>query len=305
MYDNEGLALENIRYKGEYFFYYLIVILKHASLHHQFLFVFVSLFQMLLFFNLLRLLERNGYNIFIIVFVYFVVSNMYHNQMNVLRAFLAVYAFLNSYLYFAEGKKIKGAFGLIVAILCHQSAILVFPFALFQKRITELVSFSPFFIYVAFSLIYILNVPSYVLEAIILKVAPFYAHYLSGNYGMEGGGIQVLLTKVYYLPIHFVFFYLLYKQRISLNYFSRALLAGFVIFYPLFWYLFHMTFVVRFMYFGYFFSIVPCYFVLEYFLKRKCFLEGFVIMAFLFFPYAYKVVFSPAGEYSFQLIDIF
>jgi hypothetical protein len=118
--------------KGEYLFYYLVTFLNYLNLHSQTLFISIGLIQTILFFNILALISNFDFRkITVLVFLVFIITNMMNNQLNVLRSFVAIFSFINAYVYFQLGRRLV-AFGFILfGFYWHNSILLTIPFFFF------------------------------------------------------------------------------------------------------------------------------------------------------------------------------
>src|SRR5690606_4150795 len=150
--------LEFYKVKQEYFFYYIATGLKSLGLGPQWLFIACSLLISVLFCNAVRLLIRNGFNASLFVLLIILVSGIYHNQMNVIRTYLAVMFFINAFLYrYEQGSRIYIVlFFAAAAFISHRTVFIALPIllipAVFHRFVVSnaiLFSIVLFFVYLS------------------------------------------------------------------------------------------------------------------------------------------------------------
>lgn len=294
---NSPEELELYYRKKEFFFYFLVKFLNYLGFPPQSLFVLTSLISALLLVNILRKLNCEGYRLGILVFCLVIVTNMLHNQMNIIRTYIAVYAIINVFLYKIEGRWIWSAAFSVLAVTSHQTAYLFIPFLFVPKSVYKYIVNHPVFFYLIGSFIYLIGLPFYLIDMLVSYVAPFYSHYLRGD--LDSAGLVNLLTRAVYFPFHVIFIFLLLSNRVYLR-------SNIEIFIVAVW-LLTANFYLLFMYWGHFFriyhyfsffSIVPVYYVLNYLRTHVVLFILFVSYALL--PYIAKVVLFPVGEYKYE-----
>jgi hypothetical protein len=296
---NSSVSIETYYRKGELSFYYLVKVLNYFNAHEQFLFVSTSILSSVMLVNVFRKLKFDGYRLGLLIFCFLVLTNMLHNQMNVIRTYLAVYAFLNAMLYRVERKWLLTIIFWLFAVMSHQSAWLVTPLIFIPLNVYEWLVKWPKFIYSSFSSLYVFGVPFYFLDFVVLRFAPFYSHYLEVDIGSTG--ILGVLTKVIYLPFHIFFIYLLCSKSIIPKKPVEFMLIGVWLIVANFYFLFlYWGHFFRAYHYFVFFSIIPIYYVAQYF-KRKVVMFS-LIAVYILAPYLAKVLLFPKGEYTYQSI---
>lgn len=295
----------NIFYnKGEYFIYFIYKFIRYFDVGPQSFFAIISLFNLIFIAFSFSFLKKFGYRILVVFFVWFLVTNYYHNQMNIIRQFVTVFSFPLLIFLLLEKRFFFFFLAFVVSFFSHSIFIVVLFFlALFfvaglilKKKYLFLVFLCSFFFYC-----FVLpNLASFFIDFFV----PNYSKYYSG----VGLGFKYLLTKVFYIPVFLVFFYFYYSDRYFYSLFTRKhkyfeLFISFFVITSLSFFL--ILFIDRFnriyVYFV-FFSIFPIYYVFSYFVFYKKYVCMFALGFYLFLPYLLKVFVFPTREFSFSII---
>lgn len=293
--------------KGELFIFYIYVFLRNWDLGPQSFFYVMTVLNLALLGFTLALLKRFGYSILIVFFIWFVVTNYYHNQMNIIRQFFTVFAFPLLLLLLIEKRYFYSAIIATLAFFSHQIFIVMlailggayFLRKFLVKKYIFLIFFCSFFLYS-----FILPGASYFLVDFFV---PTFKRYYSGT-GLSGANLVFLLTKLIYVPLFLLFFYIYYFKKSFYTFFISkhkyfdffiAIFAATALSFIL------LLFVDRFnriyVYFA-FFSIFPLYYLYAYFLSKKSHIFIFLLTSYLFLPYFAKVFIFPVREFSFSTI---
>ncbi len=293
--------------KGEYFFYYLYFFIRHFNLGPQSFFIITALINSIILILTLALFKSFSYKITAIFFIWFVVTNYYNNQMNIIRQFLTVFSFPLIILFILDKRYILAGFTTVAALLSHQIFIVMVVFIGLSFSLK--IFFKKKYIFI----IFILSIPTYYLVIpdltyfIIETLTPNYIYYYTGT-GLLDNDLIFLVTKLIYIPLFLLFFYIYYSKKGFYSYFISkhkyfdffiGIFASTALSFIL------LLFVDRFnriyTYFV-FFSIFPLYYLYYYFIKVKNHLLLLLISLYLFLPYFAKVVIFPVREFSFSTI---
>ena len=285
--------------RGEILYYYLV----EAGIYlndPQVQFILVSLIQGFLFFYLLFLLKRKGYKAWLIFLIYFLVTGIYHNQMNGLRQYVCVYIIPILAIHIYEKKYLKSAIFSLISSLIHVSSVIPTILILFFSKINIVNKRVLFLIFVVSFFVYAINYSKYifyVLEYFDMR----YLNYADTKYS-EGKSFLTLATKFYYLPILILFWFYYLKGSSDKGLGDKDRLFSFFILVfssTHFMFLQAMEFDLLIRIWAYFniFIVFPIYFVLIR-LNRLSFL---LVCIYLLLFYFSKVVLFPAAEYEYSI----
>lgn len=287
---------------GEYFFYYLNILLKEFDFSGQSIFFVFSFLQSIFIFIYFDELKKKGYVVWVLFLIFFVVTNIYNNQMNGIRQYtsltllplLTILIYNRNYVYFV--------FLIAVAMSFHSSS-LIFVFLFF------FVFFYKYF-YRYYFIIFILSIPFYFFIAkytpILLDASGVrFSSYIESDYFGAGNYITVI-TKVYYLPALLFFYYLYGKARGNRGGFYFEGYFSFLIFiftctYWSFLMSLDIAILSRVSSYFWFFIIFPLYYVGIFFHKRD-FVKFVLYFIYLVAPYAAKVTFLAKNEFLYDSV---
>lgn len=289
--------VERFYNKSEYLFYYIFRLVRWSSLGDQAIFYISSIFNTLvIFITVYKLNKRYGYKIIVVFFIFFTVTNIFHNQMNGIRQYMALGLFPLILMYLYEKSYIRFLLLGLLAFFLHKTSlvfILFIPSFIFSRcsKRFQLWSFMiiPLLLMIGGSLF----------QALITEYLPMYRHYLTNEYGQKLP-ISSLFSKLYYIPVFIVFWFLYVNDKLESVGFgglSRVLVSVWCITY---WFLIlylDFGFMYRIAMYFVFFYIFPIYWVLIYFYKKgntPCVL--FFVM-YLLLPYLLKVTLLAKGEF--------
>lgn len=284
--------------KDEYAFYYLVTLLKYLKLSPQSLFVSIGLLQVVLLCNFIRVAykECSYLNLALIFTFIFFVTNIVHNQLNVLRAYMAVLLFINSFVYFNNRRFVNSLGFFILGLLWHKSIIFVAPLYLVAGGLGKELVKRPILIFTITFVVFGSGVLYKFVDTIVEIFAPMYKHYLSSDREKNVGIIQ-LATRLYYYPFYVVFLY--YLSKFDINKFKKidiSLIAIWLVTINSALFVFYFGRFSRIFYFFSPFMFVPFYYL--YFMGRV----KMVVLALIytFFGYALKVLVFPSAEYLYE-----
>lgn len=296
----KGTNLDSYTNRGEFIFPLLVSIIKNFNLNAQFLFFTVSLLNGIMFLILLNNLKRLNYSVWLFVLVFFCCTGVYHNQLNGLRQYMAVYALPLIIIYLSGFRFTKLSMASIYSTASHVSSLMVFPL-IFGSKLFVRYRISYFVVFVSTMLIYGLLLPKFLL-IIIETLFPIYKYYLLED-RIESFSIISALTKLYYLPLFFIFYFLYYRKRIIIECSaSKMFLMVFSSTYWLFLAAQDISIIGRVsQYFSIFYSF-PIYFLLKYFFERKLHLKFLIVLVYIVAPYLAKITFLAKNEYLYRWI---
>ncbi|MFW2056738.1 EpsG family protein [Acinetobacter haemolyticus] len=283
--------------KQEYIYYYLqefVIFLGEPQLQ----FIFSSIIQSVLFFYILFILKKKGYNSFLLFFIFFLITGMYHNQMNGIRQYIAIYCFIVYCLLFLDKKYLQSLFFLVIGFYFHKSILIpllyFIPF-LFFKPVLLSKSFSYLVVIFFAGLLFHFFNWTFIVQSVLESLSLNYAHYLDSEYG-EGRSIIGFLTKFYYTPLFLWFFIIFYKKKLD-NYNVSLLMLWALTCFIYIQGIYFSLFIRTWAYFT-FFMVFPVYYLMLHY--KKNFLILFLIVLYMFIAYLLKISVFAVGEYDYN-----
>lgn len=286
--------------KYEYAFYYLVIFLNYFDFSSQSLFVSVGFIQVFLFLNFIQIaFPRYPYAHLALIFTFFFfVTNVFHNQLNVLRAYVAVLFFLNSYIYFTKDKNNLSILMFILGFVWHKSIIFSLPLFLLKGRLGYFSVNNVRFVFFATLVLFGSGVLYKFVDVIVGAVAPMYKHYLNAEREKTVSFVQ-LATRMYYYPFYFLFIY--HLSKFDLNRLRRvdiSLIAAWVVTINSALFIFYFGRFSRVFYFFSPFMFVPFYYL--YVMNKKKLV--YLALVYTFSGYCLKVIAFPTAEYDYSSI---
>ncbi|MFM4922367.1 EpsG family protein [Aeromonas dhakensis] len=287
---------------GEYFFYYLNIFLKEFGFPGQSIFFIFSFFQSIFVFVYFNELKKKGFIIWMLFLIFFVVTNIYNNQMNGIRQYaaltllplLTIFIYNRSYIYF-------GIF-MAIAMSFHSSSLI------FLSLIIFVVFHRSFHRYNI--VIFILSIPFYLLVAkytpiLLENLGLRFSSYIESDY-FDAGNYITIITKIYYFPVLLFFYYLYGKARENTkkNHFDGYFSFLIFMFSCTYWsFLMSLDIAIlsRVSSYFWFFIIFPLYYV-GIFLHKKGIVKLGLYIIYLVAPYAAKVTFLAKNEFLYNSI---
>lgn len=299
IYEWEFDQLERFFIRGEYVFYYIFKSIIDFKLGSQSIFIIASIFNMIMLMLFLTVLRKYGYSAWVLFFIFFVVTNIYHNQMNGIRQYMGLMIFPVLYIALLEKKYLIYFFLAIGATLFHKTAfisVLILP-ALLILRFPKNIKLA-LFVIIPFILIFVKSLVVYFVDNYFVA----YSHYLTSSYG-TGLDFSSLLTKLYYLPIFVYFWYLYLKDPHTSS--LKGMEFGIAIWLLTYWIIIlylDFGFAYRISVYFIIFYLFPIYYVWKRMLFQGKLIELLLIILYLIFPYFLKVIFFPQGVFMYKSI---
>ncbi|HBV76726.1 MULTISPECIES: EpsG family protein [Vibrio] len=286
--------------KLEFIFSYILRFVNEVDLGGQFIFVAYSILFSLLFYIFLNNLNKNRIKVWLFLFVFFICSGIYQNQMNGIRQYSAIYALMISIFYVVTDKKLKAGGYFILGQLMHSSFILNISFLLIKfikvtpKRcvFAFIISFVFFGFFVSFFVPYVLG-----------AVLPQYLHYLDSEL-MKGWSVLSLIPKLYYFPFIVIFLFI-YSKEYKKGHVDTIILKFSFLACCLYWCFLSYSSVGMMTRVGSYwvvFNCFPIYYVLNSILSVNKIYVFFISLLYLIFPFVLKVIFFPSNEYVYNSI---
>ncbi|MBD2820339.1 EpsG family protein [Xenorhabdus sp. 42] len=297
---NTPSTLEHYYNNNEYAFYYLVKLTYTIGFGSKSFFIITSLIQSFLILIIFNILKKRGMYLPIIFFSFFTITNLMHTQMNLIRTSFSIYLFVIAILLRFNKKNLNSLICIILAILFHKSTIAVAVFLLLPNRFYLYCYRNILFIYLFSLIIFFINPFNEITYYTIQNFLPFYSPYLNSGV-ISAGSISIIntLTKLYYVPIHIVFIYLISQNKLKLNEYEKIISGFWVLISNGYILTLSYDFFSRMNYFFVFFYLFPVLFTLNFFMKKKSFLF-YLISLYVLFAYVIKVCLFPIAEFSYH-----
>jgi hypothetical protein len=292
---------ERLFYAGEYSFYYIVKFLRYFELGEQSMYIVTSIIQASLFFIILEKLKKYKFKRWLVFLIFFIVTGIYFNQMNTLRQFVAILSAPIFFIYLYEKKYFKVVLISLFALSFHSTFIIIILFGsifIFLKNFNKKIVFIIFLI----SPIVLLFIFPLFAQIIFESLFPVYAKYLNTD---TSRALRIVVVKVYYIPIIFLFWFIYIKDKMYYSY-NSVFFKYIIILFSLtsFFYLLDFSVFMHgriFQYF-YFFYIFPIYYLIEYFYTKKYFILLQIISLYISLPFFLKIFVFKLQEYSYDSI---
>lgn len=282
--------------KREYAFFGLNQFLNWLNLPAQSIFLVISFIQSFLIFLYFKKIKQVGVILWVFFVVFFTVTNIYNNQLNGLRQYVAITG-IPLFTIFLHERKLLHSLGLLVVLsFFHNTAWLLtifYPIFYIQNKfnINLLVLFIISAVGYFFAGGFIYDLTSFIL--------PNYLHYLQSDLS-EPHTISVFLTKLYYLPLVFYFYIIYRKDNTIIGSYIHFMLFVFSITYWFFLLALSVGIATRLYYYFIFFYIFPIYYILHYNYVRNRSIEFLFILVYIVFPYFLKVTALAKAEFLYD-----
>lgn len=291
IFNGEGWSTYESNY--EYVFLYIIQVCHILGIKGQYIFyIFYSINFLFLSLIIKRLKSRQ---IFIFVLLYFVVTSLFNNQLNILRQTTSCYIGTYASILIIEKKKIKGLLFILLAFLIHKASVVFLIIPLFNNKVSFLSKKKLLFLMLACFIIgFIIDIN------LLLKLIPIlpdnYALHITGGYVQEQE-LLFKLTKYIYLPIYLFSIKHKYdKASISIQLYNWGIIS-----FCMRMLFINLTIVSRIADFFLILSIFPLLYYLSDIGKERSKLY-YAIIIFLVTFYSLKVLIFPSGEYLYKSI---
>lgn len=278
--------------KKEFIYYAIVEFTQYLGIP-QFQFILISFIQSLIFFGILFLLSKNGYNLWIFFLLFFLITGIYNNQMNGIRQFVAVFCLPVFLIFLHQKKYIKAIFFSFIAIMFHFSSILPLFFLLMVNCISKYFSnkiiiiifiISPFF--------YLLNISDFVF-GFMRDYGIFYSTYENSEYN-QTISLSDMMLKFVGIPFFIIFLFIYWRDQCKNNLFDKFALVWSLTFF-MFLLNFNFGMAGRLYIYFIFFSIFPMYYI---FIKSRKI--ALLIVVYYFSFYFAKVFLFAKNEYLYS-----
>lgn len=282
--------------KGEWGFYYLVSFCHSIGITGQGVFFVIALLESIVFFVICSNFDKK--NPEILIFLFIVLSSLFHNQMNAVRQSIAVYFVTLSIMYLVD-KRWKGfVFFILIAFAFHNSVLLfVLLLPLFWVIWQQYSPVLYLLVLVLSSFLAFLPIENLIRE--FSTYFPDYSHYAESDYLSE---ISFLgkITKVCMLPIY-VYSLVVLKSNFLSPRGYRLFIVG-IMAYSLKNICLVSSVTNRVGFYFMLLSVFPVYYLIQYLQQtrqtRKVYLIYYVLVLF----YCVKVILFPKGEYGYDSI---
>lgn len=290
----DGYGLELYQRKGELFFYYIISLCNNIGIHGQHLyFIFYTINISLLFLILKRF---NSSYLFIFILLYIGYTNIFNNQLNMLRQSIAIHCGTYACILYCESKIKISLMWICAAFFFHVSSIillLIYTYPLIKKLSIKWLEI----------ILMISFIGSFFLS---LRTFAFLTDYLPPAYAMHlekeetGSSIITSLTKYIFIPLFYLGLNLL-KKEILTDFEKKLFYIGYLGFcFKLF--LLKLPVINRLADYFIIISAFPIFFYLiDLKENHKTILLGIICIAIIAF-YGLKTILFPKAEYIYNSI---
>ncbi len=284
--------------RGEYVFSAIVNIVLFLSLPPQWGFVIIALMEALLLCYIMHKCVRLRF-VFLFFFTFVCFCGTFHNQMNGIRQYLAIYMISVIVIWLCKKNWWRAFVLAIVTCFIHKSSMIILPVIvliyLLRKKDSRTTLLTVILIGIALSII--LN------NEIIKLVVPYfdlYSHYLSSE-RIESYGFAQKATKYIYIPL--IIWSICKYPYYRLDLFHRCLYVFGIYGFAIKLGVMSMAIVSR---IGLYLEIIgglPIVYLLIYLYKKARLRPYFLLLLlYLFVPYAFKVLVMKTGEYNFDSI---
>ncbi|MFN1514398.1 EpsG family protein [Vibrio owensii] len=300
-YYNISNDIEYIKYlaqKREYVFYLIYHFIYIYDLDGQAFFIITALLQSALLVNILRLTRNEGYSTLWLFVGFFLITNIYHNQMNHIRTYVAVLFFTNALLYRYKNNYFLFSIYLFFSIFSHATTIFVLPLLMFKQKHFRYICRHAVLFYFLSIFVYSIDVYRPVLEFLVKNVVPFYSGYLDSLFN-ERASFFDLATKFYYLPLSLYVLSHIRRFNSTFSTLDNVIYGLFLITCNSFIMMSHSSVFLR------LWSFLVIFYALVlarvFSSKSLGYIKGFFIFLYLLLPYFLKVTFLASNEYLYDL----
>lgn len=288
---------------GEYIFYYLVVILNILSLNPQWLFIIFGFVENLLYIKICKkLVEIKVLEIkylYIFTFLFLAYGTLFYNQMNGLRQYFNVYILTLAYIYMLNKNFLLYTIMFVVGLFMHRSIFIFYPtYFLYFLVIKNIKSQYFYKIIILLSLFSLLLPTSKLINEIILRYIPQYAHYINSTY-MQENSLSKMITKLIFIPFYLQSTNLL---KTNLNENKKAILKLSLFFYAVRISCLKFELLARVGEYFLIFSIIPLLFLIIFYKENKQKYRLVILIFIILFIFISKVTFLATGEYDYHFI---
>lgn len=290
--------------RGEYAFAAFVRLCNAIGIYGQGIFFILSVMWIILLIRIISYVSDSRY-IYLFFFVFIVFSGIFHNQMNGLRQYCAVYLFTLVICYFFRKKYMSGVLCVTIMIFTHQSSIIlliVFIFALLFLN-SLILHHKWLYILVITAVLLSQMLTSTTLARLIgylggINMVDAYSVSYISTGRMEDTGLISVFTKYIYVPM-VVYAISLYK-KMRLNDFETKMFVIGILGFCFKLSLSTMGVIHRLGQYFDIFMCIPIIYMLIYLLSKRKSHTRYGIMAYLLVPYVLKVTAFAMREYEYH-----
>lgn len=295
-----GADLSYFESKGDVFFVEFIKLCNSIGIWGQGIFFVLAFISVIILLYVIHKVVGSKYA-FLFLFIFIVFSGTFHNQMNGVRQYCAVYLFSIGMCLWLQKKYLLAIVFFSIMSFVHSSSIAVLLIFLFLNRAWGFIAKRHILVLIVFAAFFVslLN-----LNVLLQKVIPFFdqyaVYYNSGRIEGEEVSKLVMVTKYIYIPVLLYSIYL--YPRMQLNTMQQKCFVLGVCGYAFKISILSLFIVNR---MGQYFEIlmcIPMVFLLIYIKRQGIRYTYLYLMLILFFfiPYALKVTYFAKGEYLYH-----
>lgn len=291
-----GIDIEQFRVNGEYLFVGIIRLCNFMGLYGQSLFYIFYGINFYFFYLILKRVDRK--HIYLFILLYITVSNLFNNQLNMVRQATAIYIVSYGLILLSEKKKLKALLFILIAAMFHRTAWFLLPIFCITKFVSRLSCRSQIILMgIALCCSFVLRME--MLEILSPILPERFAWYITG-FEYEDKSFISKLPKFIYIPFYLMAFLRFDKMR--LNESEAILFKWGVVAFCLRLMVLNLSIANRLCDYFLILSLFPFYFYLRYLLRNNC-RFAFVSIIFLFsLLYALKVTVFARNEYLYESV---
>lgn len=288
----KGHNIEYYCLKKEYLFYYIVVLFNSIGIEGQALFYIFYFINFIFLFLILKRLDLKVIFIFLLLYICF--SNIFNNQLNMLRQATAIHICTYSGILYSEKKYKSTSFWIIVSSLIHISSLCMFSLFLFRKL--KEIKIIHLKIILIISTIGMFFASSNIFSKISSLLPIYYQSYLERE--PTDSSIMTLFTKLIYIPLFWM------SCNINFNNSTNTKILFYIGFlgYCFKLLLLKIPVVNRLSDYYIILSVFPIYYLMEYLFKSGKKFLFFLICMFLIAFYGLKTIILPKSEYLYNSI---
>lgn len=284
--------------KGDILFAAFVRLCNNWGLGGQGIFFILSLIWIIILLYVMQCIAGSR-NIYIFLFVFIVFSGVFHNQMNTIRQYSAVYLFTLGFCFLYQKKYLLSILLLTATCLVHSSSIALIPYVLLVFFFFSNVKKGYWlYVYVVSSIIFSMFLSVDLID-IFIPYFKQYAGYLKGD---DIGKVDFMgrITKYMYTPLVLYSIYLFPKM--DLNEFQKKIFITGICSYSLKLAVLSIALLERIGRYNEILACVPIVCLLIYLRNHSRKSMFILILLYLFFPYFLKVSFYAVREYTYNSV---
>lgn len=286
--------------KGDILFVNFIEFCNNIGIKGQNLFFLISFIWIIILIYITQKLVGSKF-IYIYLFVFIVYSGAFHNQMNGIRQYCAIYIFTIAECLLLK-KRYKTSCLLFIAMcFIHNSSIVTIPFAIITstnllKKINKRIYLTSLVILAFFFSLIPLD---FLIKPIISNFGQYAYYYTSGL--VSSLSLTMKITKYIYIPLVIYSIYLYPKMYLN-EYMKKIYIIG-ICAYTLKLAFISMSFISRIALYFDILACIPIVFLLIHLRKSKHTHKKYLLLIlYLLLPYILKVTILAKGEYEYHSI---